>query len=163
MSFELPRSSHNHLGRCLYTTYAALWTTADNTQCPNHPPYLLLPQHTAVHTRHTIMQLDTRRCLFVPPRCWSRSYFAVTVRKPAAIFNIYPTDFTSRIERMRSDARYTALLVARGDDDEFRHEDLASRKDNSTAYSSGKGRSLPAATVVRQHKPPTRCERRWLS
>ena len=52
---------------------------------------------------------------------------------------------------MRSDARYTALLVARGDDDEFRHEDFAPSKDNSTAYSSGiKGRNLPAATVVRQ-------------
>ena len=36
-----------------------------------------------------------------------------------------------------SSARYTALLVARGDDDEFRREDLAQSKDNSTAYSSG--------------------------
>ena len=47
------------------------------------------------------------------------------------------TDFTSGIKRMRSDAPYTALLVARGDDDdEFRREDVARSKDNSTAYSS---------------------------
>ena len=44
-----------------------------------------------------------------------------------------------------SDARYTALLVARGDDDEFRHEDLAPSKDNSTAYSSG--RKKPACST----------------
>ena len=39
---------------------------------------------------------------------------------------------------MRSDARHTALLVARGDDDEFRHEELAPSKDNPTTYSSGR-------------------------
>ena len=44
-----------------------------------------------------------------------------------------------------SDARYTALLVARGNDDEFRREDVAQSKDNSTAYSSG--RKKPACST----------------
>ena len=50
------------------------------------PISLYIPQHTAVHTQSCT--LDTRRCLpvFVQPRCWWRSYFAVTYRKPAAIF-----------------------------------------------------------------------------
>ena len=61
-------------------------------------------------------------------------HFAVTYRKPAALFT---SDFTSRMKRMRSDARHTAVLVARGDDDEFRREDVAPSKDNSTAYSRG--------------------------
>ena len=44
---------------------------------------------------------------------------------------------------MRSDAPYTALLVARGDDnDEFRREDVAARKDNSSAYGN-RGREKP--------------------
>ena len=50
----------------------------------------------------------------------------------------------SRMERM-SDARYTALLVARGDDDEVRHKDPAPSKNNSTAYSSG--RRKPACST----------------
>ena len=49
---------------------------------------------------------------------------------------------------MRSDARYTALLVARGDDDEFRREDLAPSKDNSTVHTAApEGRSLPACST----------------
>ena len=39
---------------------------------------------------------------------------------------------------MRSDGRYTALLMARVDDYEFWREDLAPSKDNSTAHSSGR-------------------------
>ena len=35
---------------------------------------------------------------------------------------------------MSSDARYTALLVALGDDDDFRHEDLASSEETLNAY-----------------------------
>ena len=49
------------------------------------------------------------------------------------------------MKRMRSDARYTALLVARGDDDEFRREALAPSKGNSTAYSSRRKR--PASST----------------
>ena len=37
-----------------------------------------------------------------------------------------------------SDPRYTALLVTRGDEYEFRREGLAPSKDNSTAYYSGR-------------------------
>ena len=54
-------------------------------------------------------------------------HYAITYRRPAALFT---SDFTSRMERMRSDARYTALLMARGDDDEFGREDVAPSKDN---------------------------------
>ena len=73
-------------------------------------------------------------------------HFAVTYRKPAALFT---SDFTSRMKTTKSDARYTALytalLVARGDDDEVRREDVAPSKDNSTAYS--RGRKKPACNI----------------
>ena len=70
-SFELPRGSRNPFCRLLYTTYASLWTIADckavpssialqQHPIPNHPPYFLLPQHTAVRTQSCT--LDTRRC-----------------------------------------------------------------------------------------------------
>ena len=49
------------------------------------------------------------------------------------------------MKRMRSDARYTVLLVARGDDDdEFRREDVAPSEYNSTAYS--RWRKKPACS-----------------
>ena len=61
-----------------------LYMLCNNTQFPNRPPYLLLPQHTAAHAQSCT--LDMRRYLFVPSRLYSRSYFAVTYRNPAAIF-----------------------------------------------------------------------------
>ena len=129
---------------CRQQTSTFLDKPCDNTQYPNRPPYLLLSQHTAVHT---IMLLGTRSYLFVPPRSWSSSgsYFAVKIRKPAAIVIMKPTN-PSRVKRMSTDARYTALLVALGDDDDFPHEDLASSEETLNAYSRS-GREKTASST----------------
>ena len=41
------------------------------------------------HNHARLTREDISPSLFVPPRCWSRSYFAVTYRKPAAICIIH--------------------------------------------------------------------------
>ena len=53
------------VGYCRQQSCTFLYKPCNNTQFPNHPPYVLLPQHNAVHTQYC--PLDTRRYLSVCP------------------------------------------------------------------------------------------------